>query len=180
MNPKALLQTTKNLTHSSWIETALTRMHFLIFHLPSDMAELCGLIFKNRLLEKKDGFSEVLMQSWLIVRPRNGNRGKEERTKKTDLGPRRDCRSTPPNINGCYTAAVALASFDLLAGLPPTTFWYIRSLWEEGKKLRLDRDERRIAFVMQCVALATFFQLIPHTYLSYFGSSCLLTKCTYF
>ena len=76
------------------------------------------------------------------------------------------------------TAAVALASFDLLAGLPPTTFWYIRSLWEEGKKLRLDRDERRIAFVMQCVALATFFQLT--SYLSYFGSSCLLSECTYF
>ena len=25
--------------------------------------------------------------------------------------------------------------------------------------MRLDRDERRIAFVMQCVALATFFRL---------------------
>ena len=134
----------------------------------------------------KDRFSEVLIHSWLIVRPRNGNRGKEERTKKTDLGPRRDCRSTPPNINGCYTAAVALASFDLLAGLPPTTFWYIRSLWEEGKKLRLDRDERRIAFVMQCVALATFFQLTSDllTYLIlevlvYFNCTISTTICTF-
>ena len=127
-----------------------------LFHLSFTNWYGCAVWFSKIV---SPGFSEVLMQSWLIVRPRNGNRGKEERTKKTDLGPRRDCRSTPPNINGCYTAAVALASFDLLAGLPPTTFWYIRSLWEEGKKLRLDRDERRIAFVMQCVALATFFRL---------------------
>ena len=80
------------------------------------------------------------------------------------------------------TAAVALVSFDLLAGLPPTTFWYIRSLWEEGKKLRLDRDERRIAFVMQCVALATFFQLTSYlsTYLILEVLVYLLNIHTYF